>query len=429
MINQASVDAVNASHFSSHFRKPLYDSYCFSRIPQLIEHVLTGEGDSGLPLDVLGDLPRRYKKVILLYVDAFGWKFFERTAEKYPFLKRFLDQGVASKLTSQFPSTTAAHVTTIHLGVPVGESGIYEWFYYEPLLDRMIAPLLFSYAGDDERGTIKFPPGLSLKPFFPYQTLYERLRDRGIKSYVFQHGDYINSTFGSTAFAGATHLVPYKTPAESLLKLADAVTAEQDTSYFFYYFDPIDSIGHQYGPASKYFDAEIENFMLAAERLLHNALANETHDTLMLITADHGQDDVSPKTTIYLNLEVPEIKQYLRMDGGGRLLAPAGSPRDLFLYIKDENLDEAYDLLVNHPVLKGRAEVYRVSELIDQHFFTGGEPSERFLQRVANLVILANAGETVWWYEEGRFEQHFYGHHGGLSPQEMEIPLLALNYS
>lgn len=427
MINQASVDAVNSSGFSHSFRKPLYGTYCFSRIPQLIEYVLTGEGEPGLPMDVLGDLPNRYNKVILLYVDAFGWKFFEKYADKYPFLKRFLDQGVVSKITAQFPSTTAAHVTSIHLGVPVGESGIYEWFYYEPLLDRMIAPLMFSYAGDEERGTIKFPPGLSLKPFFPYQTVYERLKDRGIKSYVVQHTDYVNSTFGNTALAGA-NLMPYKTLPEALINLADAVTSEQDKAYFFLYFDPIDAIGHRYGPSSKHFEAEIENFMLAAERLLHTQLADGTQDTLLLITADHGQDDVSPDTTIYLNLEIPEILQFLRKDGEGRLLAPAGSPRDLFLYIKEENLDEAYNLLANHPVLKDRAEVRRVSELIEQGFFGPTPPSERFLQRVANLVILGQAGETIWWYEKGRYEQHFYGHHGGLTPQEMEIPLLALAY-
>jgi hypothetical protein len=46
------------------------------------------------------------------------------------------------------------------------------------------------------------------------------------------------------------------------------------------------------------------------------------------------------------------------------------------------------------------------------------------MSRVGNLVILPYDGETVWWYDPGRFEQKFYGHHGGLTPGEMEIPLL-----
>src|SRR6266702_1475387 len=80
MLNTTSLQAVSNSTFSERFVKPLYDSYCFSNIPQTIEFLLTGEGQSGLPLDVFGSLPTRYDKVILFFVDAFGWRFFERYA-------------------------------------------------------------------------------------------------------------------------------------------------------------------------------------------------------------------------------------------------------------------------------------------------------------------------------------------------------------
>ena len=85
MLNIPSLDAVNNAKFSQRFVKPLYDSYCFSNIPQTIESLLTGEGQSTLPTDVFGNLPTKYSKVILFFVDAFGWRFFERYAEKYEF--------------------------------------------------------------------------------------------------------------------------------------------------------------------------------------------------------------------------------------------------------------------------------------------------------------------------------------------------------
>jgi hypothetical protein len=47
-----------------------------------------------------------------------------------------------------------------------------------------------------------------------------------------------------------------------------------------------------------------------------------------------------------------------------------------------------------------------------------------FRARAGDLVILPYRGETVWWYEKNKFEQRFRGHHGGLTKEEMEIPLL-----
>lgn len=77
--------------------------------------------------------------------------------------------------------------------------------------------------------------------------------------------------------------------------------------------------------------------------------------------------------------------------------------------------------------LDGRALVMPTGELIEQGFFGPQDrpATEQFLTRVGNVVILPLAGESVYWYERGKFEQNFYGHHGGLTRDEMEIPLLA----
>ena len=154
MLNQASIDKVGKSGFSSSFCKPLYDSYCFSRIPATIEYLLTGKKLLTLPKDCLQVQDHPYDMVVLFFIDGFGWTFFEKYQDKYPFLFRFVKEGIVSKITSQFPSTTAAHVTTINSGEEVGQTGVYEWFYYEPIVDRMIAPLLFSYAGDKALGSL-----------------------------------------------------------------------------------------------------------------------------------------------------------------------------------------------------------------------------------------------------------------------------------
>jgi hypothetical protein len=145
--------------------------------------------------------------------------------------------------------------------------------------------------------------------------------------------------------------------------------------------------------------------------------------TLFLFTADHGQSEIDPATTVYLNLAFPGFEKFIKTNRKGKLLVPGGSCRDLFLYIKDEMLDEAQHLLAKG--LEGKADVVKTDELIAQGYF-GPEISDIFRAHVGSLVVLAYRYESVWWYEKGKFEQKYYGHHGGLTPQEMEIPLLGI---
>ncbi len=73
--------------------------------------------------------------------------------------------------------------------------------------------------------------------------------------------------------------------------------------------------------------------------------------------------------------------------------------------------------------LDGIAEVVTAEALIAAGAFV--EPSAHLRARLGDVVVLPRYGEAVFWHEPGRFVQNLHGQHGGLSPQEMEIPLLA----
>ncbi len=427
MLNSASLQVVNDSKFSQHFVQPRYDSYCFSNLPSTIEFLLTGTGQMALPPDILGDLPHRYTKVIVLFLDAFGWRFIERYAEKYSFLKTILAQGVVSKLTSQFPSTTAAHVTCMHTGLGVGQSGVYEWNYYEPLVDDIISPLTFSYAGDKlQRDTLK-TSGIPATAFFPTQTFYEILQAQGIESHILQYQAYTPSTYSDIVFRGAkTH--PYHTLLEALMRLVELVTAPSTApAYYFLYFDRIDAVCHNQGPASKSFDNAVDACLTLMDKIFYKGVHGKTNDTLLMMSADHGQIEVSPLRTYYLNQRMPDIGNSLKVNKKGQLLVPAGSARDMFLHVKETHVESVVTELRQR--LQYKAEVYTTQELLAQNFFGIQEPTQIFRDRVGNVIILPYKNETVWWYEEGKFDMHFQGHHGGLTPEEMEIPLLLLPLS
>ena len=420
MLNSQSLQAVAASRINPHIGKPLYDSYCFSQIPQTIYHLLTGEGKLGLPADVLGNFPHRYNKVILLFVDAFGWEFYQRYQDKYPFLARFGQEGVASKLTTQFPSTTASHVTTIHSGLPIGDHGVCAWFYYEPQLDGVFAPLLYSFAGEKSRETVQ-KLGINPQSLFPTSTLYHRLQNHGVKSYCFQQQIYSHSSFSTTVCDGA-QMVSYKTLPEAVTNLTDLVLQESSPAYYCLYVDAIDGICHKYSPNSPQFDAEVDSFFSMMEKLFHQTLTGNLQDTLILLTADHGQITATPETTIYLNKIYPTLANFLKTDAQNNPIIPGGGCRDYFLYVKEEYLEEVHRTLTEK--LLGKATVWYTEKMLQEGYF-GSNPSAKLVSRLGNIIILPNQNETIWWYEKNRFEMRQRACHGGLSPQEMETIFLA----
>ena len=389
----------------TNFIKPRYDTGGFASLPQQILDLLTAN---------------RYDAVVLFLIDAFGWRFFDKFQDA-PFLSQITQAGSVTKRTSQFPSTTAAHITTIHTGMPVGEHGIFEWYYYEPSLDNVIAPLLYSFAGTPLRDTLK-PAGARPTLLYPAANYYRSIKRQGISATIFQSREYTPSTYSNVVFSGAK-TIGYRTLPEALVNLAGKLSDVKPPAYFFLYYDRIDAIAHEYGPESAQVTAEIQIFLMTMESIFQKALAGNRKKILFLLTADHGQVETDPKTTIYLNRDpvFAGVEKFLKRNRAGQLIIPAGSARDFFLYIKEEMLDEAQAFLGSR--LEGRAEVWKVAEMMEAGYF-GQVISPDFRGRAGNLVILPYRGESVWWFEKDRFEQKFYGHHGGLTKEEMEIPLI-----
>lgn len=388
------------------FIKPRYDEGGFAGIPDRVKSAFA----SG-----------NYDAVVLFFIDAFGWRFFERFQDAQ-FFQHIAKQGKIEKITSQFPSTTAAHVTTIHTGWNVGESGVYEWYYYEPHVDAIIAPLLFSFAGSRYYEDLS-NAGVHAPLIYPRGIFYPELKKMGVSSYYFGSREHTPSTFSSVALAG-TELIGFKTLSEAFANIELLLENTNSPTYIHLYFDKIDSLCHEYGPTSPQVEAEIETFLLMLEYYFARMFKGKKR-ILFLMTADHGMAEVDPQTTIYLNQGPAFVgfERFLKTNRQGKLLVPAGSPRDMFLYIEDHLLDEAQNFLAKR--LAGKADVVKTDSLIEEGYF-GPNVSQRLLDRVGNLVVLSYLHESVWWYEHDKFEMRFYGHHGGLTPQEMETVLYSI---
>ena len=387
--------------------RPDQGTRCFDQLPATVERLLTGASNRPALDEPL--LRERFERVVFVYFDAFGWTFLERHAE-HPVVERARANGLLTRLTAQFPSTTTAQVTTIHSGLPVAEHGLYEWHVYEPMLDRLITPLLFSFAGDGTRGTLLGQ--IEPDALFPVDSIYAQLADAGVRSTVVLP----TSIAGSAPNVGLLRkadVVPFET-AQSALAAASRALDER-AGYAHVYLDALDSLMHGVG-----IDDDAVGFV--TQSVLDDLLrATFPPGTLVLLTADHGMSPVDPARTVYVNELWPGLAERLETGADGKPLAPAGSCRDLFLHVRDGHVDEVCAELGE--LLDGTADVLPVAELIAEGIVS--EPSARLRARLANVVVLPRYGEAVYWHEPGRFEQRLHGQHGGLSPQEMEIPLVA----
>jgi hypothetical protein len=355
----------------------------FAAIPPYVEHLLTG---GGAPLP---GLPARADRVVLILLDAFGRVFLERYAD-HPVVRRL----TVCELDSQFPSTTAAHVTTMHSGLPVGQHGVYEWNVYEPSLDRIITPLRFSFAGDREGDTLRghIDPR-DLVP--PDPCLYERLAGHGVVSLVYQPDVFSPSTFDSAAVRAAD-IRPFRELGEAL---ADALrcVAALERGYAYVYFHAIDLVGHLSGPSSPDFDAAVRMALDAVD----GALSAKSDDTLVLMTADHGQVDVDPEDVIWLDDLHPPLAE----------VRPAGSARDVFLHVPDPEAVIA--------ALAPHLEVVPAATLFP-------EIGPRLRDRLADVCVLPPPGRMAWIRPFADVAMRFRGHHGGRAPEETQTYLAAL---
>ena len=377
-----------------------------------MERLLTGVGEGlrlGAPL-----LDARYDRVALIYLDAFGWRFAQQHAD-HPLLA---GADVIEPLTSQFPSTTVVHTTTIHTGLSVGAHGLYEWFVYDHGLDRVIAPLLFSFAGDERRDTL-LSTGLRAADLFPASSFYERLAAAGVASHAAQPAPIARSTANEQLLRGAT-VHPFDENADGLVALGAALGREE-RAYGLIYFAEVDALMHEIGPDDARSAAAFDASLTTIERAVRGGAFPP--GTLVLLTSDHGMADVSPERTTYVNVVWPEIAEHLVHGADMKPLAPVGSCRDLFLHVVPGRIEDVVDRLGT--VLADVADVHAVSELVAAGAF-GPSVSDALLRRLGDVVCLPHPGEAVYWLETGRFEQNFHGMHGGLSPDELEIPLVAL---
>jgi hypothetical protein len=120
----------------------------------------------------------------------------------------------------------------------------------------------------------------------------------------------------------------------------------------------------------------------------------------------------------------------IRLDQHPRLLdeltsPPSGERRMSYLHVKPGRIEAVQTYVQNE--LTGQATVMPSDEAFARGWFGPGEPTAVARRRAGDLLLLpVGEHQVVYVFDPQRPVIPFYGNHGALAPEEMEIPLLAL---
>jgi len=309
-------------------------------------------------------------RVFFILVDALGYNLFEK------YIKNSCNCEYL-KLTSIFPSTTSAALTTLYTGLSPKEHGILEWYMYYEEFGGIIKTLPFSrrYSREnDELVKLEFSP----EHLFKFPTIFEKLEEEGIKSEFLVREEYASTSYTNYMGKGAK-IVPYGSLEDSFNLLK-----KSRSDLNFLYIDYLDITQHHYGPSSK----ETKEMLLRIWKNIE-ILRDTARNAKIIVTADHGQIDVSK------NLTIDILKNLV-----------GGSPRDVFIY--SNNLPD-----VNYTEILKKEDVLNLLGPGNEH--------PRLRERVPNYIILPKNSYLIWFENT-----NLKGMHGGLNPEEMFIPFILI---
>jgi hypothetical protein len=341
--------------------------------------------------------------IVLFIVDGFGqWQLEKHVSDgDMPNLKGLLEDSQHRTLTSVFPSTTMSAITGIHMAASPAQTG---WLGYTMWLSEvgrvveMIGQIDFA-----TRQKLESPDFLKVT-----SSIYSQLEKKGVGVYSVAPSEYRGTWLNEWYWQGGMQY-GYITANTCASVASTSLGLERQPKIVVLYWADYDTVCHRHSPSSQMASDEISAVDHALGRLLRQI--PKDGKTLFCLTADHGQRDLSDKKAVYLE----QNNALMSMLEG----APAGDRVSRTLRVKPEHLDAARDLLEEHSDTILAADAWQMG------LFGGLPAQESFYTRVGNLIALPrDETQLCYTYAGKQPSRPHRGSHGGLSNEEMVVPLV-----
>jgi hypothetical protein len=260
-------------------------------------------------------------------------------------------------------------------------------------------------AGGEIRGPLR------LQRLFPYRTLFQRLPCRAT---VVAPAEIIDSPFNRRHSRGAGRLAYHGLEGLVAAVRGAVLGLGSEGGYTYAYYPRFDSVAHAHGVNSGQAAEEFARID-AAVALLAQRLEGMGVD--LLVTADHGFIDVPPGQTLEVEAW-PEIKPLLASPLWGERRAAwcAASP------VAASDFASALSARLGPAGV-----VLPTAGLASSGLLGTGRPSLRLAERMGTHLVLTAPGWALRDRVPGETEHAMIGLHGGISAEEMRVPLVHVN--
>ncbi len=342
------------------------------------------------------------RNIVFIIFDGFGYNLISRYySDKLPFFKKHLKD----KLTSVFPSTTAAAITSIYTAKVPAEHGVMGWALYFKEFFR-----IFDYLPTKDTSTGKavsesiYDYYKLLKPDSVFRKIIKKNPELNI-SYITPK--YLKGTPYNKLISQGAKTIAYSKES-SMLKKILKITANKKRNFIVAYSTNPDSIEHHKGVNSK----EVEKFLIKTDKDLKLFYDKLPEDTAVFISADHGLTEIDD---FYIINDDTTLNNCL-------ILPPFPESRFVSFFVKPHKtviFEEAFRKYQNDFMLFTR------DEFLTYGFLGDAKPHYKLDDFIGNYLAIAigNKGFRYLYRQKKDENKIFRAHHSGLTKDEMEIPL------
>ena len=399
------------------FLYPAYDGQSILNLPGSICNLL-GVPAFGAPVlreEILTRLGGPYQRLVFLLVDALGFHRLQAWMQEPEFAvwSQLSESGLLAPLTSVSPSTTSAALTSLWTGRAPAEHGVvgYEvWLKEYGMVANMISHAPFSFK--QQAGTLAHA-GFVPEEFLGLPTLGAHLAAHRVRPYALQHYSILGSGLSTMFFPGVTR-VGYLSSSDLWISLRQLMQAQADGKTFYWaYWADVDTLSHKYGPRDERVRSEFAALSQAFKvQFLDRLDPALRKNTLFLLAADHGAVHTEKDPHYHLGNH-PDLTRRLHIQ-------PTGENRLVYLFIKPGQTEAVREYI--ETTWPNQFAILDSAFAAEAGLFGSGPASPRLAERLGDLVVAAK-GKAYWWWANR--ENPLIGRHGGLTAEEMLVPLLA----